>query len=245
MMLEHFTPAPKETTKRFKVVQKAGNLEGYGSIPPPPEGTPVPEERTVIEFNSANIKMFQAETEELVAIFNARSTEEDETPSIVDNVGTGTSYLGGATGTSNETNIDTSNSGTDNDEVGATLKGHALISDSNTEIETTMPTGDNSTPSDIFLALEGGGSIDGEEDFIESLTAIQKEFLVQFDNGVYDRNTANSFLKQKGIMLGMFISEINEKANEFLGDNFLESQDEEIAVYEEFEQCIITLKGTE
>ncbi|MER2079693.1 TerB N-terminal domain-containing protein [Psychrobacillus psychrotolerans] len=247
MMLEHFTPVAKETTKRFKVVQKAENLEGYGNIPPPPKENPVPEQRPVIEFNSANIKTFQAETEELIAIFNARSTEEEEIPGSADNVdtGTGPSYLGGTTGTPRETNIDTSNAGTNNEEVDATRKGNALISDLITKIETTMHTGDTSTPSDIYLALEGGGSIDGEEDFIESLTAIEKEFLVQFDNGVYNRTVANSFLKQKGIMLGVFISEINEKANEFLGDNFLESQDEEIAVYEEFEQCIITLKGTE
>ncbi|WP_338653520.1 TerB N-terminal domain-containing protein [Sporosarcina psychrophila] len=245
MMVEHFTPVAKETTKRFKVVQKAGNREGYGKIPPPPEVTPVSEHRPVIEFNSANIKAFQEETEELIAIFNARSTEEDDTPGFAAEGDTST--YGENTSAKHETNIETTNVRMDNEEGDSYHTGHGSIDETHTEIETVPPTDTSSTsssPADIYLALGGGGSIAGEEDFIESLTATEKEFLVQFNNGVYDRNTANSFLKQKGIMLGMFINEINEKANEFLGDNFLESQDEEIAVYEEFEQCIITLKGT-
>ncbi|MFJ8103914.1 TerB N-terminal domain-containing protein [Lysinibacillus sp. NPDC096212] len=240
MMMEHFTPVAKETTKRFKVVQKAENSEGYGKIPPPPEEVPVPEQRPVIEFNSANIKAFQAETEELIAIFNERSTEEDDALGFTSKGDT--SPYGGNTSTKYVTNIETMKVRMDTEETDNQVAGdteHSSIG------ETVPPTGTSSSPADIFFALEGGGSVAGEEDFIESLTAIEKEFLVQFNNGVYNRNTANSFLKQKGIMLGMFISEINEKANEYLGDNFLESQDEEIAVYEEFEQCIITLKGTE
>ncbi|MFX3674778.1 MAG: TerB N-terminal domain-containing protein [Paenisporosarcina sp.] len=248
MMMERFTPVPKEAKKRFTVVQKAENLEGYGSIPPPPEETPapVPEQRPVIEFNPANIKAFQEETEELIAIFDERSTEEEEVPGIIGKVETGAvaTYLGEYTDTSIETNTDTTTNGTVNEEVEGTYKGQPSTETLTPKVETSIPTGDMSTPTDIFLAFGGGGSVDGEEDFLESLTLIEKEFLVQFENGVYNQNAANSFLKQKGIMMGMFISEINEKANEYLGDNFLESQADEIAVYEEFEQCILTLKET-
>ncbi|ARJ37729.1 hypothetical protein SporoP8_01815 [Sporosarcina ureae] len=239
MMIEHFTPVVKEKTNRFKVVQKAENREGYGKVPPPPEDIPVPEQRPVIEFNSANIKAFQEETEELIAIFNERNSEVDGTLSFTAEVDTGTK---------SETNTEPTNARIDTEEADNPVAWDAKrssIGETHPENETVPPMGVDSTPSDIFFALGGGGSVDGEEDFIESLTVIEKEFLVQFDNGVYDQNTANYFLKQRGIMLGMFISEINEKANEYLGDNFLESQDREIAVYEEYEQCILTLKGTE
>ncbi|WP_233192537.1 TerB N-terminal domain-containing protein [Sporosarcina sp. P2] len=239
MMIEHFTPVVKEKTNRFKVVQKAENSEGYGKVPPPPEDIPIPEQRPVIEFNSANIKAFQEETEELIAIFNERNTEVDGTLSFT---------VEGDTGTKSETNTEPTNARIDTEEADNPVAWDAeqsSIGETHPENETVPPMGVDSTPSDIFFALGGGGSVDGEEDFIESLTVIEKEFLVQFDNGVYDQNAANSFLKQRGIMLGMFISEINEKANEYLGDNFLESQDGEIAVYEEYEQCILTLKETE
>ena len=246
MMIEHFTPVAKEKTKRFKVVQKAENSEDYGKVPLPLEETKVPEQKTVIEFNSANIKAFQEETEELIAIFNERSTEEDGTPSFT--AEGDVSLYGGNTNTKHETNSETTNARLDTEVTDSPVERdteHSSIGEAHTENETVLPKGIATSPVDIFIALGGGGSVDGEEDFIESLNAIEREFLVQFDNGVYNRNAANTFLKQRGIMLGMFINEINEKASEYLGDNFLESQGAEIAVYEEFEQCIITLKETE
>ncbi|MED4632875.1 TerB N-terminal domain-containing protein [Peribacillus frigoritolerans] len=80
-------------------------------------------------------------------------------------------------------------------------------------------------------------------DFIASLSDTERAFLAQFNDGRIELDVAKQFLKQKGIMLGMFLSELNEKANEFLGDNLLGEQGDIITVYEEFEQVVGLVKS--
>lgn len=80
-------------------------------------------------------------------------------------------------------------------------------------------------------------------DFIASLLDTERAFLAQFNDGRIELDVAKQFLKQKGIMLGMFLSELNEKANEFLGDNLLGEQGDIITVYEEFEQVVGLVKS--
>ncbi len=95
------------------------------------------------------------------------------------------------------------------------------------------------TETDVLSALGGGAEFEGEVEFLEILTDIEKGFLNQFENGKYNQESANLFIKQKGLMLGMFISELNEKANEYIGDNLLESQGDDIVVYEEYEHVFL------
>ncbi|MFS0689944.1 TerB N-terminal domain-containing protein [Sporosarcina sp. 179-K 8C2 HS] len=82
----------------------------------------------------------------------------------------------------------------------------------------------------------------GLNKFIESLTNMEVEFLSQFENEQLNSEEAKLYVKQQGQMLGMFLSTLNEKSNEFLGDNLLEQQGENIVIYEEFEQCLPLVK---
>ncbi len=90
--------------------------------------------------------------------------------------------------------------------------------------------------------LQSGISKKGEEKFLETLTDIQKEFLALFEKRSLSEIIANSFVKKKGFMLGTFMSDLNEKAYEYIGDNLLEHLNGEIMVYEEYEQILTKVK---
>ncbi|KZE37798.1 hypothetical protein AV656_09725 [Bhargavaea cecembensis] len=96
---------------------------------------------------------------------------------------------------------------------------------------------------DVFSALGGTkGDVEGEEEFVQVLSDLEKDFLLQFKGGQFYQEEAYQFVKKNGIMLGMFLSELNEKANEYLGDNLLENQEDTIAVYEEYEDILLRIK---
>ncbi|MGE6717708.1 TerB N-terminal domain-containing protein [Peribacillus frigoritolerans] len=92
----------------------------------------------------------------------------------------------------------------------------------------------------MFDAVEAGQ--DEMNEFVESLSKIEMEFLSRFENNHINSNEAKLFVKQQGQMLGMFLTELNEKSNEYLGDNLLEEQGEILAIYEEFEEVIALTK---
>lgn len=107
--------------------------------------------------------------------------------------------------------------------------------------ETEQLTTEVENPLDSFF-----DSSDGDADeFINSLSASEKEFLSLFSNGEYSQDSATSFAKKNGKMLGLFISELNEKANEHLGDNIVESEGDNIILYDEFTDIAQMLKGAE
>ncbi|MGZ9816197.1 TerB N-terminal domain-containing protein [Peribacillus simplex] len=92
----------------------------------------------------------------------------------------------------------------------------------------------------MFDTVEAGQ--DEMNEFVESLSKIEMEFLSRFENNHINSNEAKLFVKQQGQMLGMFLTELNEKSNEYLGDNLLEEQGEILAIYEEFEEVIVLTK---
>lgn len=206
LMLAHFSSDEKYSQSRFKVVQEANTAGGYGTIPSRPEEVAIPQQIPLIQFDNEKIKGFQAETEELIEIFNEREIEDES--------------------------LEFNSSQPEKD---------VLPEIQNTTFFENTKEKDSVTSGNLF-ALEDGDV--EEEEFIDSLNEKEREFLLQFIDGVYNRQTANAFLKKRGAMLAVFISGINEKANEFLGDNLLEIQDDEIVVYEEFEKCIATIKET-
>jgi len=115
------------------------------------------------------------------------------------------------------------------------------------EVEKTNPNPEiiENQPSqvEVFSVLGGtDGDVEGEEEFVEALSDIEKDFLLQFEDGQFSQEEANQFVKKRGIMLGMFLSELNEKANEYLGDNLLENQEDTIVIYEEYENVLLTIK---
>ncbi|RXJ00614.1 NINE protein [Anaerobacillus alkaliphilus] len=105
---------------------------------------------------------------------------------------------------------------------------------SETDRTVEVDTGLNS----IFDTTEGD-----EEEFISSLSDAEKEFLSSFNNGEYSQDEATAFAKRNGKMLGLFLSELNEKANEHLGDNIMELEGDNIILYDEFTDIALMLKG--
>ncbi|MGS2776396.1 TerB N-terminal domain-containing protein [Robertmurraya sp. GLU-23] len=104
---------------------------------------------------------------------------------------------------------------------------------------TEQSTAEVETPFDSYFDNSDGD----EKEFINSLSEAEKEFLSLFSNGQYSQVEATTFAKRNGKMLGLFLSEINEKANEHLGDNIVESEEDSIILYEEFTDIALMLKG--
>jgi TM2 domain-containing membrane protein YozV len=104
---------------------------------------------------------------------------------------------------------------------------------------TEQSTAEVETPFDSYFDNSDGD----EKEFINSLSEAEKEFLSLFSNGQYSQVEATTFAKRNGKMLGLFLSEINEKANEHLGDNIVESEEDSIILYEEFADIALMLKG--
>ncbi|MCG3086356.1 TerB N-terminal domain-containing protein [Sporosarcina cyprini] len=125
-----------------------------------------------------------------------------------------------------------------NEENPVTEKEEVEKTDSNQKILENQ-----SSQVDVFSVLAGtDGDVEGEEEFLEVLSDIEKDFLLQFVDGQFSQEEAYQFVKKQGIMLGMFLSELNEKASEYLGDNLLENQEDTIVIYEEYENVLISIK---
>lgn len=83
------------------------------------------------------------------------------------------------------------------------------------------------------------------EDFVETLTNIEKEFLLLFENNVLSLENAKVFTKNQGVMLGLFITEINEKANKYIGDILLDEKEDAVEIIEDYEEIIPMIRGAE
>ncbi|MED2037497.1 TerB N-terminal domain-containing protein [Bacillus wiedmannii] len=213
IMMEHFSKAAKEVNKRFKVVQDSEPQEKGGKIPLPPQGM---DEK-------------QGEATKPTIDFNLENIMQLQIE--------------------NEELINTIDSGTETDEVLTnmdieyeTKKEVLLDTEYDLAVQPTTNKEESNLEVDILSALGGYNDIEGEEGFIESLTDIEIEFLNHFEHGQYQYEDAIQFLKKKSIMIGMFLSELNEKANDHFGDNFLENQDGLIVVYEEYEEIMEKIK---
>lgn len=211
-MLERFSNAARKTYERFKVVQKREGTEEGSAIPLPSEKKEKIASKVIIEFDDEKIKILNQQSIELQEEFDKRSSEFE----------------------------------VQNEELPVSKESPLSLDDDrdekeNSTFENTESTSENlSQLGNIFGALVAG---DEElDEFIEALSDVELEFLSQFENGKFSVDEAKHFVKQKGLMLGMFLSDLNEKSNEYLGDNVVEEQDEVIAIYEEYEQVISLAK---
>lgn len=213
MMMEHLSRAAKETNKRFKVVQNAEHQEKDGEIPLPPQ--------EMVEKQVESTKpTIEFNVEKIIQLQN----ETDELINTIDS--------------RNETE-DEPIKGVMESETKEAVR---LDTECDLDVQVIAEKDESSLETNLLSALGGNSDVEGEDEFIESLTDIEIEFLSRFENGQYRHEEAIQFLKQRGIMIGMFLNELNEKANEYLGDNFLENQGDEIVVYEEYEHIMEKIK---
>lgn len=89
-----------------------------------------------------------------------------------------------------------------------------------------------------FIETSNGGP----EEFINNLISVEKQFLQLTNDNEIVLQEAVSFAKSQGIMLNVFVSDLNEKAEEYLGDILLEEDGAAFVVTEEFLEIIQQLK---
>ncbi|MDR3595050.1 TerB N-terminal domain-containing protein [Clostridium sp.] len=85
-------------------------------------------------------------------------------------------------------------------------------------------------------------AVDEDEKFINSLKDSEIKFLAGFEELKRSIEESNLYFKQEGMMAGTFISNINEKANEYLEDNIIELNDEYYEIYEDYRDIINIIK---
>lgn len=88
--------------------------------------------------------------------------------------------------------------------------------------------------------------LDGEEEqeFINSLTKMEINFFNSFNNLKKSASETSAYCKQNSVMIGTFISGINEKANKYLDDNILEINDDYYIIYEDYESLVNIIRRT-
>lgn len=77
--------------------------------------------------------------------------------------------------------------------------------------------------------------------FLAKLTELEREFLRGFTNWVRATQEGIQTLKTHGIMMGVFVSKLNEKSLEYLGDNLIEQEGDILKLNEDFEQVLLRL----
>jgi hypothetical protein len=106
------------------------------------------------------------------------------------------------------------------------------------------------SPSDL-ISIEGEDrnvfsffrkTIGDEEAFITSLSDLEIEFVIGFEQGRRGMDEANRYLKSNSVMPNTFISSLNEKAIEFLGDTILEHESDIYYLQEEFDDVLIKVR---
>lgn len=110
---------------------------------------------------------------------------------------------------------------------------------------------ESSKETNITTGLENflfslGGDVEEEEMeiFVSELSNLEADFLRLFkDDLSCPKEDATQFLKAKGSILGVVMSQLNEKAQEYLEDNLLEEDGDSLSIYEEFKTVLNIVKG--
>jgi hypothetical protein len=119
---------------------------------------------------------------------------------------------------------------------------------------------DNQAKSDPFNGIESLETLpipaplpmdeDDEDDedfepFLAKLTKLERDFLLGFKDLIRVTQEGINYLKTSGFMLGVFISTLNEKSLDCLGDNLIEQEGDVLRFNEDFKQVLQRLAGEE
>lgn len=110
--------------------------------------------------------------------------------------------------------------------------------------DTQQPAGSrlpNETSTTTTLFMEDTEKEDVDS-FLHSLSEVETAFLLLTEEGSISLEKAKAFLKEKGLMIALFINTINEKAYKDLGDNLLELQPDAVIVFAEFRSLVTKMK---
>ncbi len=81
-------------------------------------------------------------------------------------------------------------------------------------------------------------SDEGLETFMDKLSKLEGEFLLGFEGLIRAKQEGINYLKSRGIMLGVFLNALNEKALEDLGDNLIEQEGDVLRLNSDFEDVL-------
>lgn len=87
---------------------------------------------------------------------------------------------------------------------------------------------------------------DDEEDIaalVSSMSTLEKEFVSQFEDLEMTEETAKSFAKDNSTMLGFFLTKLNEKANQHLGDTLVEETEEGYEIIEDYGDVVLLVRS--
>ncbi|EZH68066.1 hypothetical protein DH09_01405 [Bacillaceae bacterium JMAK1] len=205
-------------SERFTTVQDSDG-EVYGEpIPPQPEEEP--KKSKTIAFDMDKIRKLQSEQEKMILNVNGKLNQPptDAPPAT-------------------EQPVEVASTQEAVEEKVVNLDPPAP--DEVTEAPTPAQSKTNTTVISLF---DDDEEVDAEA-FIESLTQDEIAFINTFKEGQLSEEIAATFAKQQGFMLGMVVTDLNEKAEEHLGDNLLETQDEFLIIHEEFEDVMNDIRA--
>lgn len=83
------------------------------------------------------------------------------------------------------------------------------------------------------------------ETFMAKLTKQESDFLLGFKELIRDKQEGINYLKARGVMMGVFMSTLNEKSLDYLGDNLIELEGDVLRFNEDFGQVLQRLAKEE
>ncbi len=83
------------------------------------------------------------------------------------------------------------------------------------------------------------------EPFMDRLTKLECDFLLGFKDLIRVKQEGINYLKSRGVMMGAFMSTLNEKSLDYLGDILLEQEGDELTINEDFKQVLQRLAEEE
>ena len=98
-------------------------------------------------------------------------------------------------------------------------------------------------PSDVSIDELLGDDEEDIAEFVSLMSTLEKEFVARFEDLEMAEETAKSFAKDNSMMLGFFLTKLNEKANQHLGDTLVEETEEGYEIIEDYEDVVLMVRS--
>lgn len=108
---------------------------------------------------------------------------------------------------------------------------------------TSSNTEPSTVPSDVSIDEVLGDDEEDIAEFVSSMSTLEKEFISRFEDLEMVEETAKSFAKDNSTMLGFFLTKLNEKANQHLGDTLVEETEEGYEIIEDYEDVVLMVRS--
>lgn len=209
---------------RFAKARDKGSVGLGSSIPEPPK-TLEQDVVTIplIEFDLERIDTLDKESKELLEIFALRYEDEKEDVIPHDKL-----YLGKENNSVQTLKISMKEKESEEEKE--------KEKEEQTETESVK---EKQREKEKYINSLSQVAADGDfEAFMAKLTKLEGEFLLGFKELIRDKQEGITHLKASGVMLGMFMSALNEKSLDYLGDNLIEQEGDVLRFNEDFRQVL-------